>query len=81
MPDPMTDPQADYIETNRKRLRIDRAVFDQWAQERYGVPIAQLDKAQASDVLDRLIAAETVPVDILKVAGIEKPVMPGFEGL
>lgn len=59
-----TQPQLDYIESIRKRLHLSASMLDRHCVKRFGKPLTQLTKSDASALLDEMTAWESVPRDM-----------------
>lgn len=64
-----TKPQITYVRALQRRLRLPDRTLDQYCTERFGRPFADLDRDQASVLLDEMVGWEDVPASLKRAMG------------
>lgn len=65
----ITQPQADYIRGLQKRLHLSDRLLDAHCQSRFGSERSELDRRQASSLIDEMAGWQSVPAELQRQAG------------
>lgn len=65
----ITGPQREYVEGIAKRLRLPLRTLDDHCVRRFGRPLADLTKREASALLDEMIDWKALPAELQRAMG------------
>lgn len=66
---PPTYKQLGFIRQLAKKHKMTGLMLDLRCEQRFGVPLASIDKSQASALIDEMSAWESVPADLRRASG------------
>lgn len=73
---PVTEKQVDYIRSLQRQHHLPKALLDNHCITRFKRPFAQIDRAQASVLIDEMIGWADLPADLMRAKG--QADLPGF---
>lgn len=73
---PVTQPQIDYVNILCRKHKLTLSLLDAFCVQEFGAHWRELDRAQASQLIDRMKAWETLPADLQRAMGQRD--LPGF---
>lgn len=73
---PPTAPQVDYLRSLQRRLRLPDALLDSHCVATWGHGFAELDRAEASVLIDEMLGWRQIPAQLRREAGQRD--LPGF---
>jgi hypothetical protein len=72
----VTPAQTDYVRALQRKLRLPNRMLDDHRARRFGGPFAELDRRQASALLDELVTWEALPAEMQITLG--QQALPGL---
>lgn len=71
-----TQPQHDFVDALKRKLRLTSPMLDAHCQRKYDGPYASLDRYQVSALIDEMQGWVTAPADLQREQGQQD--LPGF---